>query len=178
MSKGRSSSMKASSRKQTVKQIQCNNKSLLWRDKLVRSRLWLIRLQHPNWQHNILRVCVIPLQNRFSQDLSTPRCFFPRTTPLLSNPQNPSWHWSCWGSGTGPAVCAHPTHIPVPWAASPLHQHCCCPWSSGEADGAFSALSVYTRWHAAIRKALQYLFLPSLSLLEFCRAQFASKQSK
>lgn len=60
--------------KQTVKQIQWNNKFLLQRDKLVRSRFWLVWLQHSNWQHNISRVGVIPLQNRSSWDLCTPQC--------------------------------------------------------------------------------------------------------
>lgn len=151
MSKGRSSSMKASSRKQTVEQIQCNNNQfLVQRDKLVRSRLWLIRLQHSNWQHSVQRVCVIPLQNRFSRDLSTPQWFFPPATPLSPVPEQ-LLPFALLGHGTGPAVCAHPTPIPLPWAASPLHQHCSCPRATGEASRAFPDLSVHTRSHAAIR---------------------------
>lgn len=57
----------------------------------------------------------------------------------------------CGGSGTSPAVPAQPTHIPVPQAASPLHQSCCCPWIYRRGQGAFPDLSAYTRSHAAIR---------------------------
>lgn len=85
-----------------------------------------------------LRGCVIPLQNRLSWDFSTPRCSHTAASPLPGA-----------APATGPAVCAHPTHVPVPRS---------CPWSYRRGQrGTSRALSGHrvTRCH-------QNLFLLSL----------------
>lgn len=77
-----------------------------------------------------LWVRVIPLQNRFIWDLCTPQCSpIPRGAPDIC-----------------PALCAHPTHIPGPWAA-PL---CSTAAAACGAAGKDKDLRAHTRSHAAI----------------------------